>query len=143
MTQGEVFAQESVGTGGVSMRRGQVTESGDCAGAVWGSAPLAGCTQVLRAVYAADGVSGQFAIFNLADSAAADRLATAFAREAFVRVAPGQPQVDGGSAQVRALGHYVVVSWVAALGDETPDLTDPLLAVDSISRFLQTRLLAG
>ncbi|GIH26361.1 hypothetical protein Aph01nite_46710 [Acrocarpospora phusangensis] len=137
----EVFAKEELSFGAVKMRRGRPSVSANCAEAVWGSPPLQGCTQVLRAVYSADGVSGQFAIFNLPDSGAADRLVQAFRQDAFLRPAPGQPAIDGGSAQGRALGHYAVVSWVAAVGDEKPDLTDPLLAVDSVSQFLQTRLL--
>ncbi|GAA1012453.1 hypothetical protein Aple_007190 [Acrocarpospora pleiomorpha] len=138
---GEVFGKDTLSFGAVQMKRGQSFVSGNCAEAVWGNPPLQGCTQVLRAVYSADGVSGQFAIFNLADSGAADRLVQAFRKDAFLKLAPGQPAIAGGSAQGRALGHYAVVSWVAAVGDEKPDLTDPLLAVDSVSQFLQTRLL--
>ncbi|GAA0413005.1 hypothetical protein [Acrocarpospora corrugata] len=129
--------------GAAQMKRGVPVVSGNCAEAVWGSAPLAGCSQVVRAVFSEDGVSGQFAIFNMADSAAAGLLVKAFEKGAFLKVMPGQPAVDGGSAQVRALGHFVVVSWVAPVGDERPDLTEPLLALDSVSQFVQGRLLAA
>ncbi len=141
LTTGEVFPAGRLGSGGVTLTRGPVTEAADCAGSVWGSAPVAGCSQVLRAVYSSPGLSGQFLIFNMADGAAADALAAAFAKVAFVRLAPGQPAVDGGWAQVRALGHFVTVSWIAPVGDAKPDLTAGLLALDGAGRFVQDRVL--
>jgi hypothetical protein len=136
-----VFPTGRLASGGVTLTRGAVTEAADCGGAVWGSAPVAGCSQVLRAVYSSPGLSGQFLIFNLPDGAAADALAAAFQKDAFVRLAPGQPAVDGGWAQVRALGHFVTVSWIAPVGDAKPDLTAGLLALDSAGRFVQDRVL--
>jgi hypothetical protein len=120
----------------------------DCAQAVWGSAEdaVAGCTQVLRAHYATpDGqISGQFLIFNLADSAAADKLVAAFGSGGFVRLAPGTPAGFDGShswAQARALGHYVTLSWVGPVvpGSQV-DLTASQVAVDGLSLVIQRRL---
>jgi hypothetical protein len=141
LTRDEVFPADRLGTGAVILVRGTVTEAADCAAAVWGSVPLAGCSQVLRAVYSSGDLSGQFVIFNMPDGVAADRLAAAFEKEAFVRLAPGQPAVDGGWAQVRALGHFVTVSWIASVGGRKPDLTAGLLALDSAGRFIQDRVL--
>lgn len=83
---------------------------------------LDGCTQALRARYETEdgAVSGQFLIFNLADSAAADRLVAALGSGGFVRPAPGTPEGFDGSrswAQARALGHYATVSWVAPVAE--------------------------
>jgi hypothetical protein len=120
----------------------------DCAQAVWGSAEdaVAGCTQVLRAHYETpDGqISGQFLIFNLADSAAADKLVAAFKSGGFVRLAPGTPAGFDSShswAQARALGHYATLSWVgpAVLGSQV-DLTSSQVAVDGLSLVIQRRL---
>lgn len=145
LTQGEVFPSGRLGVtltqGAVTLTRGPVTETADCAGVVWGSAPVTGCSQALRAVYSSPGLSGQFLIFNMPDGATADALAAAFEKDAFVRLAPGQPAVDGGWAQVRALGHFVTVSWIATVGDGKPDLTPGLLALDSAGRFVQDRVL--
>ncbi|GAA3082966.1 hypothetical protein [Streptosporangium carneum] len=148
LTVAEMFPRGSVTAGGVTLA-GQGTEAlTDCASAVWGSAEqaVAGCTQALRARYATgDGkVLGQFVIFNLPDSAAADKLVTALGDGGFVRPAPGTPENFDGSrgwAQARALGHYVTVSWVGPVRDGgATDLTYPQLAVDSPSLLIQRRL---
>ncbi|GAA2847218.1 hypothetical protein GCM10010517_04210 [Streptosporangium fragile] len=149
LTVAEMFPGASVSAGEVTLGRKGTEALDDCAEVVWGSAQdaLAGCTQVLRAHYAtADGtVSGQFLIFNLADSAAADRLVAAFKGDGFVRPAPGTPEGFDGSrgwAQARALGHYVTLSWVGpAVPGAKVDLTYPQVAVDGLGLVIQRRLL--
>ena len=129
--------------------QGDRRRSTDCAEAVWGSAEgaVAGCTQALRARYGTpDGqISGQFLIFNLADSAAADELVAAFGSGGFVRLAPGTPAGFDGArswAQARALGHYVTLSWVGpAAPEDQVDLTYAQVAVDGLSLAIQRRLL--
>jgi hypothetical protein len=152
LTEGEVFGPRtaSLSAAGVTLVRRSVTVSAGCAAAVWGAGPqaaVAGCTQALRAVYstAAGDVSGQFQIFNLPDGRAADALVTALNHDGsgFARLAPGQPKAFDAVrswAQVRALGHYVTLSWVGPVGDERPDLTGAQLALDGLSRALQTRV---
>ncbi|MEV8631509.1 hypothetical protein AB0395_07605 [Streptosporangium sp. NPDC051023] len=148
LTVEEIFPTGSVSAGGTTLASQGTEALTDCAAAVWGSAEqaVAGCTQVLRARYATrDGrVLGQFVIFNLADSAAADRLLAAFGHGGFVRPAPGTPDGFEGSrgwAQARALGHFVTVSWVGPVGDKGGgDLTYPQVAVDSPSLLIQRRL---
>ncbi|WP_406316896.1 hypothetical protein OHA77_06780 [Streptosporangium sp. NBC_01639] len=149
LTVAEMFPAGSVTSGQITLMSEGTETLTDCASAVWGSAEdaVAGCTQVLRARYASpDGrVSGQFVIFNLADSAAADRLVAAFGNGGFVRQAPGTPAGFDASrswAQARALGHYATVSWVAPVGQASQvDLTYPQVAVDSLSLVIQRRLL--
>lgn len=141
---------ETLRAAGAVMERRAASLSADCAATVWGDAAdaLAGCSQVLRAVYAGlDGaVSGQFLLFNMPDAAAADALVGALdpaAGRGFVRLAPEQPgSFDAGRsrAQARALGHFVTVSWVGPVGDERPDLTGPRLALDGLGRALQQRV---
>ncbi|MEU9835843.1 hypothetical protein AB0D67_30280 [Streptosporangium sp. NPDC048047] len=152
LTAGEVFPAGSVAAGGTALARQGSETLTDCAAAVWGDAEeaVAGCGQALRARYAtADGrVFGQFVIFNLADAPAADRLVRAFAGPrdggGFVRLAPGAPPGFGAArswAQVRALGHYVTVSWVGPVGAAGGvDLTYPQVALDSLSLAVQRRL---
>ncbi|WP_449064159.1 hypothetical protein [Planomonospora algeriensis] len=148
LTAAEVFPAGQVASGGITLTGGRPESLADCASAVWGSAEaaVAGCTQALRAGYtSADGrIAGQFLIFNLADSAAADRLVAAFGRDGFVRPAPGLSEAfDGarGWAQARALGHYVTVSWVAPRREgAAADLTHPQLAVDGLGFAVQRRL---
>ncbi|MDP9845043.1 hypothetical protein [Streptosporangium lutulentum] len=149
LTVAEIFPSGSVTAGEVTLTVKGTETLTDCAQAVWGSAEeaVAGCTQVLRAHYATpDGrISGQFLIFNLADSVAADKLVTAFKSGGFVRLAPGTPAGFDGAhswAQARALGHYVTLSWVGpAAAGERVDLTYSQVAVDSPSLAVQRRLL--
>ncbi|GII02499.1 hypothetical protein [Planobispora takensis] len=149
LTVGEIFPGDTVTSGGVTLDRKGTEALTDCAEAVWGSAQsaVAGCTQALRAHYATpDGrISGQFLIFNLADSTAADRLVTALKDGGFVRPAPGTPEAFDGSrswAYARALGHYATVSWVAPVGAAAHvDLTYPQLAVDGLTLVIQKRLI--
>jgi hypothetical protein len=152
LAQEEVLgpATATVAAGGTSMVRRSASLTGDCASVVSGAAAetLAGCTQVLRAVYASgDGdVSGQFLLFNMADATAADALVAALdpaAGRGFARLAPDQPasfDTARSWAQARALGHFVTLSWVGPVGDERPDLTGAQLALDGLGRALQQRV---
>ncbi|MEO3812867.1 hypothetical protein ABGB17_28025 [Sphaerisporangium sp. B11E5] len=154
LTVGEVFgpATAELRAEGVTMVRRGTVASGDCAEALWGSGvaeAATGCAQVVRAGYAGgDGrVSGQYAVFDLPDGAAADRLVAALdpaRRGGFLRPAPGQPALDPARsrAQARALGHFVVVNWVgAAEGAGTADLAFPQLALEPLAGFAQRRVL--
>jgi hypothetical protein len=155
LTQQEVFGPgtASLAAAGVTLVRRSVTVVSDCAAAVWGSGPraaVAGCSQALRAVYvsAAGDVSGQFQIFNLPDGKAADTLVTALNHkgDGFVRLGPGQPgsfDAARSRAQVRALGHYVTVSWVGPAGDERADLTGAQIALDGLGRVVQGRVVGA
>lgn len=148
LTVAEMFPGPSVSAGTTRLALRNTETLADCAEAVWGSAEdaLGGCTQVLRARYETEdgAVSGQFLIFNLADSAAADRLVAALKGGGFVRPAPGTPDGFDGSrswAQVRGLGHYVTVSWVApVVPGSKVDLTYPQVAVDGLGLVIQRRL---
>ncbi|MEU4403192.1 hypothetical protein AB0F88_01640 [Streptosporangium sp. NPDC023963] len=150
LTVAEMFPGPSVSAGTTRLALRNTETLADCAEAVWGSAgdALGGCTQVLRARYeTGDGaVSGQFLIFNLADSAAADRLVAALKTGGFVRPAPDTPDGFDGSrswAQVRGLGHYVTVSWVApVVPGSKVDLTYPQVAVDGLGLVIQRRLVS-
>lgn len=148
LTVAEMFPGPSVSAGTTRLALKNTEALADCAEAAWGSAEdaLGGCTQVLRARYETEdgAVSGQFLIFNLADSAAADKLVAALKNGGFVRPAPGTPDGFDGSrswAQVRGLGHYVTVSWVAPVAPGSKvDLTYPQVAVDGLGLVIQRRL---
>jgi hypothetical protein len=149
----EVFGRAALSSSGVTMERRQVAVSADCAGALWGSGPaaaVAGCSRVVRAGFtSSDGsVSGQYAVFDMPDGAAADRLVAALDPrdgDGFLELAPGQPaSFDAGHsrAEVRALGHFVVVNWVGPVADAGgADLTYPQLALEGLGAFVQRRVL--
>lgn len=149
----EVFGQATTLTSsGVTMRRGQVSVSNDCASALWGNVVTAatGCSRVLRAAFTSEdgGVSGQYAVFDFPNGVFADKLVAELAPKGgggFLRLAPGQPEsFDAGRsrADVRAVGHLVVVNWVGPMaGHGTADLVYPQLALDSLGRFVQQRVL--
>jgi hypothetical protein len=152
----EVFGQAAkLASAGVTMERRQVTVSADCAAALWGSGPtsaVTGCARVVRASFASSdgGVSGQYAVFDMADAASADRLVTALDPKngaGFLRLAPGQPQsFDAGHsrAEVRALGHFAVINWVGPVGDVgRADLVFPQLALETLGGFVQQRVLSA
>ncbi|MFC4532894.1 hypothetical protein [Sphaerisporangium dianthi] len=156
LSEAEVFGPAATtSSSGAIMRRRQVTVSSDCSQALWGSGPTAaaaGCAQVVRASFASadGGVSGQYAVFDMPDGGSADRLVDALgarAGEGFLRLAPGQPaSFDAGHsrAEVRALGHFVVVNWVGPVGDEgRADLTLPQVALEALGGFVQRRVLAA
>ncbi|MEV0584904.1 hypothetical protein [Nonomuraea sp. NPDC050310] len=132
----ELFAQPTVD----GLTRQATAEFADC-GEVLDGVEAPGCTQALRAVYGNGSVAGQFVVFNLADSAAADAFVTALGQGGFVRQAA---TFDAGRsrAQARALGHFVTVSWVGpAAGD--PDLGPAHVALDGLGKGLQARVLAA
>jgi hypothetical protein len=155
LTVAEVFGPASarLTAEGVTVERRGTEASADCAGALWGSgatAAVSGCAQVVRAGYTSpDGrLSGQYAVFDLPDGAAADRLVAALDpahRGGFLRLAPGQPasfDPARSRAQARALGHFVVVNWVGASGGPgAADLVYPQIALDTLGGFAQRRVL--
>ncbi|GGL10259.1 hypothetical protein Sme01_32350 [Sphaerisporangium melleum] len=154
LTAEEVFGRAgTMSAAGVTMHRRQVSASADCAQALWGeplTAAAAGCVQVVRAGFAdaAGGVSGQYTVFDMPEESAADRLVAALrARpaEGFLTLAPGQPpSFDAGHsrAEVRALGHFVVVNWVGPVSDAGPaDVTLAQVALEGLGGFVQARVL--
>ncbi|MDH2428552.1 hypothetical protein [Sphaerisporangium sp. TRM90804] len=155
LSQGEVFgpATARLTAETVTMERRGVAASADCAQALWGSGTVdaaAGCSQVVRAGFtSADGrVSGQYAVFDMPDGPAADRLVAALdpkRGDGFLRPAPGQPESFDAArsrADARALGHFVVVNWVGPV-DARPaaDLTLPQVALEGVAAFAQRRVL--
>ncbi|RCG33047.1 hypothetical protein DQ384_00930 [Sphaerisporangium album] len=162
LTGQEVFGTSPrVTAQGVTMERGQVTVSDDCAEALWGSevkAAASGCARVVRGGFAGagGGVAGEYAVFDMADGASADRLVAALDPRrggGFLRPAPGRQAFDAARsrAEVRALGHFVVVNWVGPVGNRVgpvgdvggADLTFPQLALDGLGAFAQARVLAA
>ncbi|MFC6082845.1 hypothetical protein [Sphaerisporangium aureirubrum] len=154
LTVAEVFGPPSarLTAEGVTMERRGTEASADCGSALWGSgvtAAAAGCARVVRAGYVSgDGLlSGQYAVFDLPDGAAADRLVAALnpaRRGGFLRPAPGQSasfDPARSRAQARALGHFVVVNWVGAAGAGAADLAFPQVALDTLGGFAQRRVL--
>ncbi|MEV4219515.1 hypothetical protein [Nonomuraea sp. NPDC049725] len=137
LTTGELFRAGALG----ELARGEVEELADCDDALWGAA-ASGCTQALRATYTGGAVAGQFVIFNLPDGRAADAMVTALRRDGFVRQAVPFDAARS-RAEVRALGHYVTVSWVGARGTADADLVPPLIALDSLGQAIQSRVLAA
>jgi len=135
LTAAEVFTSGTQRLGALS--RGEVEEFADCDDVLWGvSAP--GCVQALRATYTGGSLTGQFVILNLPDGRGADALVAALRRDGFVRQATPFDAARS-RAEVRALGHYVTVSWVAGGGDLVP----PLIALDGLGRVVQDRVLAA
>ncbi|WP_459799153.1 hypothetical protein [Herbidospora sp. RD11066] len=133
LTEQEVFPAATLG----AMKKESVTVSADCAAAV--GTGVDGCTQVVRALFRGPELVGQVAVFNLADVAASDAFVNRFKEELFLTPLASE---NGGTAMVRAMGHFVSVSWVSADGDARPDLAEPLAALDLASRFVQARILA-
>ncbi|GAA1655095.1 hypothetical protein GCM10009733_060730 [Nonomuraea maheshkhaliensis] len=119
LTTEEVFppaTRSLAGMGQVSTR--QFT---DCDELLWGTSAT-GCTQALQATYAGGSMAGQFVIFNLADGRAADALVSALREDGFVRQDVAFEPV-GSLAQVRAMGHYVTVSWTGTTRPTQPGRT--------------------
>ncbi|GAA5052519.1 hypothetical protein HNP84_001490 [Thermocatellispora tengchongensis] len=152
LTVQEVFAAAELTSGDTTLSRKGTETLPACQDAVWGdaaTAAVAACTQALRAVYAtADGmIAAQSVIFNLPDSAAADRLVRALGPGGgFVHLAEGVTGFDAARsrAQARALGHYVALNWVAPASERaTPDLTQAQIALDSITRAMHDRVVAA
>ncbi|MFG1695641.1 hypothetical protein [Nonomuraea sp. NPDC049309] len=138
LTPDEVFpaSSETLGT----LRRVAADAFTDCSELLVG-ASAEGCTQALRATYQGGSVSGQFVIFNLGDGKAADALVAELRKDAFVR--QDIPfDVKGSSAQVRAMGHYVTVSWVGGKAS-AQDLVTALVALDGLGRVVQDRIVAA
>ncbi|MFI6484392.1 hypothetical protein ACIBH1_41180 [Nonomuraea sp. NPDC050663] len=136
LTVAELFPVATVG----GLARGATTEFADCAEVLDG-VEAAGCTQALRAVYAGGPVAGQFVVFNLADSAAADALVAALGKQGFVRQAIAF-EAARSRAQARALGHYVTVSWVGPVSGAA-DVSEAHVALDGVSKALLPRVVAA
>ncbi|MEV4070342.1 hypothetical protein [Nonomuraea fuscirosea] len=116
LTIEEVFppaAQSLAGMGQVATR--QFT---DCDELLRGTSAT-GCTQALQATYEGGSMAGQFVIFNLSDGRAADGLVSALRRDGFVRQDVAF-EPAGSLAQVRAMGHYVTVSWTGTTQPTQP-----------------------
>ncbi|MEU4324990.1 hypothetical protein [Nonomuraea dietziae] len=146
LTEAEVFGPSTVQlvAGGVTMRRDSTAVLADCAEAVWG-VEAARCTQAMSASYSSADktVAGQFVIFNLADGRAADALVAQLGTAGFVRQA-GAFDATRSRAQARALGHFVTVSWVGPVGNGTPDLAYPQIALDGLGRaVVSSRVIAA
>ncbi|MER7366624.1 hypothetical protein [Nonomuraea wenchangensis] len=138
LTAQEVFTAgtETVG----AMRRETTAAFTDCDEVLWG-ASAAGCTQALRATYRGGTMAGQFVIFNMSDSGAADALVAALGKDGFVRQGvPFDPATS--RAQARAMGHYVTVSWAGGTAYEQ-ELVAALVALDGLGRVVQGRLVAA
>ncbi|WP_285579868.1 hypothetical protein [Herbidospora sp. NBRC 101105] len=133
LTEQEVFPAAALGV----MKKESVSLTADCGAAV--AADVDGCTQVVRGLFRGPELVGQVAVFNLGDVAQADALVHRFREELFLTPLASE---RAGTAMVRAMGHFVAVSWVSAEGDAKPDLAEPLAALDQASRFVQARILA-
>ncbi|WP_327085764.1 hypothetical protein OIE66_25880 [Nonomuraea sp. NBC_01738] len=137
LTLAEVFAPATQRLG--DLVRGEGEELSDCDDALTG-AEAPGCTQALRAAYQGPSAAGQFVIFNLPDGRSADALVAALGKEGFLRQAAGFDAAHSW-AQARALGHYVTVSWVGPVrAGAKVDLTQPQLALDGLTRVVQSRV---
>ncbi len=134
LTEQEVFPAPALGV----MKKESVSLTANCAAAV--GADVDGCSQVVRGLFRGPELVGQVAVFNLGDVAQADALVHRFREELFLTPLASE---RAGTAMVRAMGHFVAVSWVSAEGDARPDLAEPLAALDLASRFVQARILAS
>lgn len=135
LTVPEVFGPSTAQLG--ALKRSAAEELTDCAAALNGVvAP--GCTQALRAQYGGAAVAGEFVIFNLPDGRAADALVAALGKDGFVRQT-GDFDSAHSWAQVRAMGHYVTVSWVGPV-TAGADLTEPQVALDGLTKIVQSRV---
>ncbi|WP_336209184.1 hypothetical protein [Nonomuraea sp. LPB2021202275-12-8] len=138
LTTAELFTPATQTLG--ALTRDAVEEFTDCDDALWGaSAP--GCTQALRATYTGAAIAGQFVIFNLPDGRTADALVTALRKDGFVRQAVPFDAARS-RAEVRALGHFVTVSWAGSVAGGA-DLVQPLIALDALGHAVQARVLAA
>ncbi|MBN6054091.1 hypothetical protein JYK22_19275, partial [Nonomuraea sp. RK-328] len=141
LTVDEVF---TVGTASLgALRRVSAEQLEDCEAALWG-ATATGCTQALQATYEGPaGVAGQFVIFNLVDGRAADALVTALGKDGFVRPAVSLDAAHSRAA-VRAMGHYVTVSWAGTpAGRGGTDLVATLIELDKLGKVVQSRVIAA
>lgn len=137
LSLGELFTAPTVG----GLRKLTSEQFTDCSEALWGI-DTPGCTQALRATFASDQVAGEFVIFNLPDGHAADTLVAALSHSGFVRQATPF-DASHSRAQARALGHYVTVTWVGPTQAATPDLLQPLVALDTLGHAIQPRVIAA
>ncbi|MEU8249066.1 hypothetical protein [Nonomuraea sp. NPDC048916] len=140
LTLDEVFTPATRTLG--PLNRVSAEQLADCDEALWGAA-ASGCTQALRATYTGPSGAGQFVIFNLPDGRSADALVAALAKDGFVRQAVSFDPKHSRAA-VRALGHYVTVSWAGAGGPQAgTELVTSLIALDRLGHVVQSRVLAA
>ncbi|MCO5999651.1 hypothetical protein [Actinoallomurus rhizosphaericola] len=139
LTANEVFDKKTISDrdAKASLRLTASKLDARCADAVWGQ-PFAqllqqsGCTQVTRGAYGDKGFSALVAIFNLADSTAADKLVAAAdprSGDGFVRPLGDDDAAYGqgfSTARGVAMGHYAVITWVRR-ADGSGSETDPKL----------------
>ncbi|GGL10255.1 hypothetical protein Sme01_32360 [Sphaerisporangium melleum] len=124
----EVFSIKTVRSGKLTLKLAARRLDGACAPAVWGGKLLAelgetGCTQVVRGLYvSADRrYLAQYTLFNMADTAAADRLvrelSTLYRGGGWVRPLESGavvfPQDGYSEASGHVMGHYAGLVWVA------------------------------
>ncbi|MFI7612956.1 hypothetical protein ACIBP6_17175 [Nonomuraea terrae] len=138
LTLDEVFTPATRTLGALTLDA--TAQFGDCAEVLWGVS-AEGCTQALQATYRGGGMAGQFVIFNLGDGRAADALVAGLRKDGFVRQGIAFDAV-GSSAQVRAMGHFVTVSWVGGKAS-ADDLVGALVALDGLGRVVQNRVVAA
>ncbi|MEV0592266.1 hypothetical protein [Nonomuraea cavernae] len=140
LTLDEVFTPATRALGPLS--RVSAEQFDDCDEVLWG-ADAAGCTQALRATYTGPSGAGQFVIFNLPDGRSADALVAGLTKDGFVRQAVSFDPRHSRAA-VRALGHYVTVSWAGAAGPKAAtELVTNLIALDRLGHVVQSRVLAA
>ncbi|GAA4230749.1 hypothetical protein GCM10022254_26310 [Actinomadura meridiana] len=115
---------------------------GDCAAAVWGGTVgdvlgEGGCTQAVRGIYADDDHALAVAVFNLAQSADADRFVETLEKTrgaGFVRPLEAPAPLDGfgrgfGMARGLAMGHFAVVTWAERVDGKGDEKDETLLSL--------------
>ncbi|WP_084469071.1 hypothetical protein [Nocardiopsis trehalosi] len=164
LAEGEMFERgnEEIDSRGITFTLAASSLSDDCAGAVWGDAvtealAAADCTQVARAGYTSDEYVGVAAMFNLADTEAAQAVAESMEPPTDPEAeAPGfvLPPTDeepfnvlgAGFSQAEATvsGHFLVVTWTQATDSTDPaereQLTSPLIALSGFQDPLYRRV---
>ncbi|MCO6005917.1 hypothetical protein NE236_13070 [Actinoallomurus purpureus] len=138
LTENEVFDKKTISDGDskASLKLTASKLDARCADAVWGQALVgllqqSGCTQATRGVYTDKRFSAMVAIFNVADSRAADKLVAAAdpgTGDGFARPLGDEAAFGQGFSTARgvAMGHYAVITWVRRT-DGTGSETDPKL----------------
>ncbi|WP_106245744.1 hypothetical protein [Allonocardiopsis opalescens] len=117
----------------------------DCAAAVWGSRLVqaladADCSQAVRGVYTDEdnGYVGQFTLFNLADTGAAESVLEPLdPGNAMGFVRPLSGEVDAfrtgySQASTQVMGHYVAVFWVAREDGAEPGEGDSIASLNVV-----------
>jgi len=139
LTVAELFAEKTITdtTSKAKLTLRDTRLDGDCAKAMWGASVgkvlrQGDCTQVARAVYSdpKKGYAVTIGVFNLADSADADRAVEAFGNGGFVKPLPGVKLGEGFSvARGLAMGHFVWVTWVQRIDGKGDEQNEALLSL--------------